>query len=115
LHGGGDFQVLAAYRGRAGEKPDRGHVLFIERLVGSFVVLEYRVGQRFPQRLARRARQQRRADQHGPVGCQGADRLILTGEVVPECPGCHVRLSGDVLDGDVLQAPLKREPQRGRG
>lgn len=103
----GDFQVLAAYRGRAREEPDRGHVLGVEWLVGSLVVLEHRVGQRFQQRLAGRACPQRRADQLGPAGCQAADRLLLAGKVVPERPGCgKVKRNGVVYDtGTIYSGP----------
>ena len=44
----------------------------------------------------------------------GADRLVLAGEVVAERPQRDIRLGRDVLDGDVLQAPLDGQPQCGR-
>src|SRR5690242_15859819 len=65
-----------------------------------------RGGNRLPQRLVGRTRQQRRADTPGAVRADGADRLVLAGEVVAERPQRDIRLGRDVLDGDVLQALL---------
>jgi len=83
-----------------GPEPDRGR--------------QHRAGHRLPQRLVGRTRQQRRADTPGAVRADGADRLVLAGEVVAERPQRDIRLGRDVLDGDVLQHPLHRQPQRGR-
>ena len=42
------------------------------------------------------------------------DRLVLAGKIVAERPQRDIRLGRDVLDGDVLQAPLDGQPQCGR-
>jgi len=65
---------------------------------------QHGVSYRLPQRLAGRTCQQRRADPPGAVRADGADRLVLAGEVVAERPQRNASLGRDVLDGDVLQA-----------
>lgn len=83
------------------------------RLGGALVVRQHGASNRVPQRLAGRTRQQRRADTPGAVRADGADRLILARKLVAERPQRNTRLGRDVLDGDVLQAPLHRQPQCG--
>jgi RNA polymerase sigma factor (sigma-70 family) len=114
LHLRGDLQVLATDGGRAEHELEPGQPLRVRRLVGPLVVRHHGADQRLPQRLAGRAGQQFRADPPCPVRAEGADRLVLAGEVIAERPQRHVRLSRDVLDGDVLQPPLDRQPDGGR-
>ena len=49
----------------------------------------------------------------GAVRADGADRLILSRKLGAERPQRDTRLGRDVLNGDVLQAPLHRQPQCG--
>ena len=90
-----------------------GHPLSVGRLGGALVVRQHGASNRVPQRLAGRTHQQRRADTPGAVRADGADSLILARKVVAERPQRDIRLGRDVLDGDVLQAPLDGQPQCG--
>ena len=73
------------------------------------------VAHRGERTLGRRAALQRLAQQLEALGVVGEQRVFLGVEVAEEGAGRDVGRGGDLLDRDVLEAPLGGEAQRGVG